>query len=394
MDCKIILAAAINNIIKLEQDYIEKLIEVPPQKEFGDFSFPCFKLINKIEKNPALIAKEIKSQFENDAFEKVEIQGVYLNFYLNKSKLMNSTVDDILLDEDEYGKSSDGINKKICIESLPSIEIKENNENNISMEVIKGYLTNIFKIQGYDVCSMNHDEDDLYNERITEIKNEIIENNEVKDVNCAKVIELKKYNMSPFIIEEISEEISLEFKMLLDIIYKKEICNFDKYIIVGRKDEKIYFNKLVKVLDIVGANFPKDSLEYTTDFKAIRLDDESYIYVQDAYIKAMNILRKVKKSDLDCKIPNSIDIYSYELVKLLGSFNKEILSAINFLEPSIITRYIIDIVQAFDKFYDADLPIEWDKKQDEIYKIKIIKATTIVLKNAMKLIGVQIFKEI
>ena len=65
MNYKILLAAAINDILKLGQDFLAELIEIPPQKELGDFSLPCFKLINKPLANPFLIAKEIKKEFKN-----------------------------------------------------------------------------------------------------------------------------------------------------------------------------------------------------------------------------------------------------------------------------------------------------------------------------------------
>ena len=76
MNYKIILAASIDELINLGQDYIKELIEIPRDKAFGDYSFPCYKVINKIGKSPVLIAKEIKSGFRNEFLTDTKGNGI------------------------------------------------------------------------------------------------------------------------------------------------------------------------------------------------------------------------------------------------------------------------------------------------------------------------------
>ena len=44
MDYKKKIAKLINENVELEVDLIEKLIEIPPKGEMGDYAFPCFQL--------------------------------------------------------------------------------------------------------------------------------------------------------------------------------------------------------------------------------------------------------------------------------------------------------------------------------------------------------------
>lgn len=454
MNYKIILAASIDELINLGQDYIKELIEIPRDKAFGDYSFPCYKVINKIGKSPALIAKEIKSGFRNEFFEKIEISGGYLNFYINKNILMNAIIDNILSEGELYGTSNEGIGKKVYINQFLSKATKESKENYFFSEIIKNSLCNIFKSQGYEVNSENFLENckssascrynencdnsmesldkgknNLLNKRTENIAEEIIKRKDVKNINCTKVIDLRDYNMSPFIIKNISDELSLEAIMLSKLLYEKEILNFDKCVIIGRKDDNIYFKKLCKALNIIKMELGKASLEYASlgivkfengiDYKLLKgriifscmkdsreknkvilwnnimnFNYESHLCVEEVYIKGIKVLRESKQINFSTQIPNSIDMYSRELIEILGEFNKEILYALDTLEPYIIVRYVIDFVKAFNKFYSFNVSLEGEEVLCEPHVIKVIKASTIVLENAMKLIGVQTIEEI
>lgn len=454
MNYKAILAASIDELINLGQDYIEELIEIPRDKTFGDYSFPCFKVVNKIRKSPVLIAKEIKSGFKNEFFERIEISGVYLNFYINKNILMNSIIANILSEGELYGTSNEGIGKKVYINQFFSEGTRELKENSFFSGIIKNSLFNIFKSQGYEVnsknflenykcnasyccdehCydiikSLNNVENNLLNIRKDKRVEKIIERKDVKNMNFTKTIDLREYNMPPFIIKNISDELSLQGNMLLGLLYEKEIHDFDKCVIIGRKDDNIYFKQLSKALNIIKMEWGKVSLEYANlgivkfengiDYKSLKgsiifscmkdsreknkvvfwndimnFNYESYIYVEETYIKGIKVLRESKQIDFRTQIPNSIDMYSRELIEILGGFNKEILNALDMLEPYIIIKYVIDITKSFNKFYEFNVSLEGENVLCEPYVIKVIKASTIVMKNAMKLIGVQTIGEI
>lgn len=304
MNYKILLAAAINDILKLGQDFLAELIEIPPQKELGDFSLPCFKLINKPLANPFLIAKEIKKEFKNDVFERVEIHGVYLNFYLNKSAFMNFTIDEILLNEHNYGASHIGDGEKIYIDD--SLSRMTNGVEGIIKfsEVIKKSLYNIFESQGYNVARSN-DFDYIDNDLLSKITNALMEKEQVKCKNCAKVIELKDYNMMPFIVENIFGEVSKEAKIIGKLIYKKKLYDFQRFVIIGRKDKKIRFNQLSKALQVLEIDLAEDSLEYIS-LGIVRLEERDDYSFIDIYGDVNEFKRNMKKN---LQYENSLWIY-------------------------------------------------------------------------------------
>ncbi|MBW9169700.1 arginine--tRNA ligase [Clostridium estertheticum] len=128
----------------------------------------------------------------------------------------------------------------------------------------------------------------------------------------------------------------------------------------------------------------------------LSFDGETGPYVQYTYARAKSILRKVeetsKNNETDVELDyNKLDSKEeFELVKQLEGFQKSILFAIDKLEPSMVTRYVIDVAKAFNKFYNqyniSNLKDEADKKA----KIKMVEATCQVIKNALGLIGIEV----
>ncbi len=77
-------AAISDGIFKTADNLPEVNLEVPPKKEFGDFSTNFAMQSAKIFRmNPKKIAEEIKSRISADWLEKIEIAGAgFMNFYL------------------------------------------------------------------------------------------------------------------------------------------------------------------------------------------------------------------------------------------------------------------------------------------------------------------------
>lgn len=56
-------------------------------------------------------------------------------------------------------------------------------------------------------------------------------------------------------------------------------------------------------------------------------------------------------------------------------------------EPSIITRYIVDIAQSFNKFYH-DCPILVENEDIKNARLLLVHCTKIVLKTGLGLLGI------
>ena len=60
IDYKELIAEKISNACELDKNEVKSYIEVPPNKEMGDYAFPCFKLAKVLRKAPPAIAEEVK----------------------------------------------------------------------------------------------------------------------------------------------------------------------------------------------------------------------------------------------------------------------------------------------------------------------------------------------
>ena len=75
-----------------------------------------------------------------------------------------------------------------------------------------------------------------------------------------------------------------------------------------------------------------------------------------------------------------------ELLKALSLFPEKVSEAIASYEPSVITRYVIDVCTAFNHFY-RDCPIVTADTEDaRIFRVRLTKAAKTVLGSALRLI--------
>ena len=74
MEFKLGIANILNdNIDVLSQQEIYDILEVPPNSEMGDFSFPCFKLSKALRKSPQAIAEDLSNKIDKPIFIKQKI---------------------------------------------------------------------------------------------------------------------------------------------------------------------------------------------------------------------------------------------------------------------------------------------------------------------------------
>lgn len=142
--------------LKLE-DISEKDIVLPPNTEMGDYALPCFKLAKVLHKSPVAIAEDLKKSFETDEIiSEVSAVNGYLNFKVNKQSLTCGVIKKILAEGDNYGSSTCGRGKTICIDYSSVNIAKPFHIGHLSTTVIGGSLYKIFKFLGYDVVGINH----------------------------------------------------------------------------------------------------------------------------------------------------------------------------------------------------------------------------------------------
>ena len=157
-DFKIAIANCLKEKIEdLTLEEIVALIEVPPNKEMGDFAFPCFKLAKVFRKAPNMIAADLPENIEaKGAISKVMPLGGYVNFFVNKSQLAETVINDVLTKKEKYGHTDLGQEKAVVIDfSSPNIA-KPFHIGHIRTTVIGNALYKIYDSQGYNVVRVNH----------------------------------------------------------------------------------------------------------------------------------------------------------------------------------------------------------------------------------------------
>lgn len=156
-DYKLTIAKALSSAAQLDVQEIESMIEQPPSPDMGDYAFPCFKLAKTLRKAPPMIAQDIKNALEVPGFiREVQVQGAYINFFMDGEKLAEEVVSRVIREGKSYGSSDMGGNKNVCLE-YSSINIaKPFHIGHLSTTVIGNSLVRIYKHLGYNVISINH----------------------------------------------------------------------------------------------------------------------------------------------------------------------------------------------------------------------------------------------
>ena len=126
---------------------------------------------------------------------------------------------------------------------------------------------------------------------------------------------------------------------------------------------------------------------YDFDLEAmVSFEGETGPYVQYAYARIQSILRKaafVPASDANYTLH---DAESWDIIKLLQDFPSIIQRAADKYDPSIVAKYAINLAQTFNKYYAHTRILDENPERDS--RLALAYATGIVLKEALRLLGV------
>lgn len=157
MDFKLKLAELIKDNTNLELKEISNIISVPPNPKMGDYSFPCFKL--KIKGNPKEKAELLNDKIKQNLpsfISKIQSEGPYLNFFLNKKVMSETVLTEIYKQAKSYGKQNIGKNKTIVMDfSAPNIA-KPFGIGHLRSTVIGNCIYKILGNLGYKPIGINH----------------------------------------------------------------------------------------------------------------------------------------------------------------------------------------------------------------------------------------------
>ena len=123
---------------------------------------------------------------------------------------------------------------------------------------------------------------------------------------------------------------------------------------------------------------------------ALNFQGETGPYIQYTYVRTKSVLEKAGKlpSLKEIKVENLLDEYSQEVLKLMYNFDDILIQVTKKEEPSILSRYLIDLAKAFSSFYNENKIIV-DDKDVQNARVFLTYSVGQVLKIGASLLGME-----
>ncbi len=125
---------------------------------------------------------------------------------------------------------------------------------------------------------------------------------------------------------------------------------------------------------------------------ALNFDGNTGPYAQYTYARTCSILRRAEggvSGELAITAPDEAS-----LLKVLSRFPEKVAQAIADFEPSVITRYILDVAAAFNRFYHNCQILSAEDPAVRATRVELTRATNVVLGNAFPLICLKTMEKI
>lgn len=125
--------------------------------------------------------------------------------------------------------------------------------------------------------------------------------------------------------------------------------------------------------------------------KILNFEGETAPYLQYTYARCASILRKAKYQKPG-KILGLGDEATHELINELIRYKNALIKAFEEREPSILTRYAMNVASKFSKFY-KDNKVLCEDEDIQKTRVAIVNATANILKESMQILGIPTMEE-
>ena len=191
-----------------------------------------------------------------------------------------------------------------------------------------------------------------------------------------------------------STKLKVVIMQLVRLIKDGDVARMSK-----RTGEMITLSDLIDEIGVDAARFffnlrqAGSHLEFDMDLAVAQNNDNPVFYVQYAHARICSILRNLEEEGITLKDIDSVNLSllnaeeEVELISKLNSFPQEIESAANALEPSKLTRYILDLAALFHSFYNS-CRVKVEDEELMQARMTLISLTKTVINNTMNILKI------
>ncbi len=131
--------------------------------------------------------------------------------------------------------------------------------------------------------------------------------------------------------------------------------------------------------------------DYTFSWdRALTFEGETGPYTQYTHARCCSLLEKANvdlNTDIDFSVL-STNNDAMNVIRIMSSFEDVLLRCAKKYEPHHLTRFVLDVCQAFNKFYH-DNPILTANEKEKIAYLSLVQASQIVIKNSLWILGME-----
>ncbi len=122
--------------------------------------------------------------------------------------------------------------------------------------------------------------------------------------------------------------------------------------------------------------------------RALNFDGETGPYVMYTHARCCSVLRKAGECAAAPDFSALSDPEAQDVIRLIGQFPEIAKNALNRSEPSMITRFSVDLAQAYNKFYYEHRILD-DDAATTAARVALTRAVKAVIKTGLWLIGIE-----
>jgi arginyl-tRNA synthetase len=126
---------------------------------------------------------------------------------------------------------------------------------------------------------------------------------------------------------------------------------------------------------------------------AVSFAGDTGAYAQYTCVRAKSILEKAKEEK--AKIPSDLSKFGFNreergVTKLIAEYPIVLKNASNAMQPHQLCDFILRLSAAFNEFYHAHSVLKAEKNEEKPKRLALVKATALVLENALSLLGIKV----